>query len=147
MTSSTIGEPTTAPPGQRAGGTNGSDAGSAGAGTTAPTLSDAALAALVESTTSGPTLAPPVTVAGATTGEAAATATWRTNVTIDALWSIDETRNAFMHVVGLGWRKVFNGRDGAFQALVLLASQARQTGRPCNLREEADGMIYEIYLW
>jgi hypothetical protein len=101
----------------------------------------------VESTTSGPTLEPPVTAAGATTGEAAATATWRTNVTIDALWSVDETRNAFMHVVGLGWRKVYNGRDGAFQALVLLASQARQTGRPCNLREEADGMIYEIYLW
>jgi hypothetical protein len=63
------------------------------------------------------------------------------------MWSIDETRNAFVHVVSLGWRKVFNGRDGAFQALVLLASQARQTGRPCNLREEADGMIYEIYLW
>jgi hypothetical protein len=147
MTSSTIGEPTTTPPGQRAGGSNGSEGASGGAGTTAPTLSDSALAALVESTTSGPTLAPPVSTAGATTGEAAATATWQTNVTIDALWSIDETRNAFMHVVGLGWRKIFNGRDGAFQALVLLASQARQTGRPCNLREEADGMIYEIYLW
>lgn len=147
MTSSTIGEPTTTPPGQRSGGKNGAEEASAGAGTTAPTLSDSALAALVESTTSGPTLSPPVASAGATTGEAAATATWRTNVTIDALWSIDETRNAFMHVVGLGWRKVFNGRDGAFQALVMLASQARQTGRPCNLREEADGMIYEIYLW
>jgi hypothetical protein len=147
MTNSTIGEPTTAPPSQRTGGRNGAEGATAGAGTTAPTLSDSALASLVESTTSGPTLEPPVTAAGTGTGEAAATATWRTNVTIDALWSVDETRNAFIHVVGLGWRKVFNGRDGAFQALVLLASQARQTGRPCNLREEADGMIYEIYLW
>jgi hypothetical protein len=145
MTSSYIGEPKTTPPGQRSG--NGDGGGTAGAGTTSPSLSESALAALAESTTSGPALAPPVTAAGATTGDGAATATWRTNVTIDALWSIDEPRNAFVHVVGLGWRKVFNGRDGAFQALVLLASQARQTGRPCNLREEADAMIYEIYLW
>jgi hypothetical protein len=28
-----------------------------------------------------------------------------------------------------------------------MASQARQTGRTVNFREEADGMVYEIYLW
>jgi len=31
---------------------------------------------------------------------------------------------------------------GAFTALTTLASPARQTNRPVNLREEADGMIY-----
>ena len=45
------------------------------------------------------------------------------------------------------WFGQYNGRDGAFQALVALAAQARQTNRIVNLREEADGMIYEIYLW
>jgi hypothetical protein len=116
-------------------------------GGSAPTaLSDIQIAARVaEATpTSGPTLAPP-TAAAETAGEI--TATWRTNVKIDALWSIDETRNAWVRVVGLGWRKIYNGRDGAFQALLTLAAQARQTNRPSNLREEADGMIYEIYLW
>jgi hypothetical protein len=98
-----------------------------------------------------PRLTPP-TVEGAATGIAleevtAVGATWRSGVTVSALWSINEIRNAWMHVVGLGWRKLFNGREGAFTALVTLASQARQTGRQIAFREEADGMVYEIYLW
>lgn len=75
------------------------------------------------------------------------TATYRSNQYIDALWSINQTRNAFMLVRGLGWRKIYNGRDGSFVALCALASQARQTNRPITFREEADGMVYEIYLW
>jgi hypothetical protein len=78
---------------------------------------------------------------------AAVTGTWRTGMTVTALWSINEVRNAWMHVSGLGWRKLYNGRDGAFRALVALAAHARQTGRPINFREEADGMVYEIYSW
>jgi hypothetical protein len=75
------------------------------------------------------------------------TGTVRSNQHIDAMWSIDQVRNAFALVRGLGWRKLYNGRDGAFGALVALASQARQTGAPITFREEPDGMIYEIYLW
>lgn len=110
------------------------------------TVSDAQITEIV--TESAP-LAGPTTIPPAVAVEAAeaVTATWRSNVKIDALWSIDETRNAWVRVVGLGWRKVYNGRDGAFTALTTLAAQARQTNRPVNLREEADGMIYEIYLW
>jgi hypothetical protein len=117
-------------------------------GGSAPTaLSDAQIARRVSeaSPMAGPTVVPPA-VAAEAAGEGI-TATWRNNVKIDALWSIDETRNAWLRVVGLGWRKIYNGRDGAFLALTALASQARQTNRPVNLREEADGMVYEIYLW
>lgn len=78
---------------------------------------------------------------------AGVTAIWRSSQYVDAMWSIDQTRNAFMMVRGLGWRKIYNGRDGAFTALVSLASQARQTGRQVSFREEPDGMVYEIYLW
>lgn len=116
-------------------------------GTSTPTaVSDAQIAVLVAESTP---LAGPTALPAAAVGEAAeaVTATWRSNVTIDALWSIDETRNAWVRIVGLGWRKLYNGRDGAFTALTTLASQARQTNRPVSLREEADGMIYEIYLW
>jgi hypothetical protein len=121
-------------------------------GTTAPKpLTDELLTALVGDgmVESRPTLLPP-SVAGSAEAELpsdGATGTWQNNRTVTALWSINETRNAFMHVHELGWRKLYNGRDSAFVALTALASQARQTGSPIAYREEADGMVYEIYLW
>ncbi len=136
-TTNTHAGPTLTPPGEL----STSEAG----GLAAPTITDEQIAALKVESAAGPTLTPPST-AGAQTGEGV-TVSWHTSVQIDALWSIDQTRNAFVHIVGVGWKKIFNGRDGSFQALVTLASQARQTNRPASLREEADGMIYEIYLW
>lgn len=122
----------------------------AGSGTTtgasAPTLDHIDLTTIGEAATSAPTASPPGT-AGVQVGDEAVTGTWTTNVTIDATWSIDETRNAYVHVAGGAWKKIFNARDGSFQALLTLATQARQTGSPVSLREEADGMVYEIYLW
>jgi hypothetical protein len=115
-------------------------------GTSAPTpITDAEIAALVTESTplAGPT-ALPAAAAGTADG---VTGTWRNNVKIDALWTVDETRNAWVRVVGIGWRRIYNGRDGSFAALLTLATQARQESRTVNFREEADGMIYEIYLW
>ena len=115
-------------------------------GASAPhAVSDAEIAALLTRVRQPPRWPP--RVPGETATAEAVAATWRSNVKIDALWTIDETRNAFVRIAGLGWRKLYNARDGAFMALVTLASQARQTGRPVNLREEPDGMVYEIYLW
>jgi len=96
-----------------------------------------------------PTLLPPSAAGaeGALATAQAVTATWHTNLVVTAMWSINETRNAFIHIQNVGWRKIYNGRDGAYMALVALAGQSRQTGRPVTMREEADGMIYEIYLW
>ena len=131
--------PTLAPPSELSASVAGT------AGLSAPTMTGEQLAAMAVEAPAEPTLAPPAAAEAA--AEAGVAATWRSNVRIDALWSIDETRNAWVNVVGLGWRKLYNGRDGAFQALVSLASQARQTNRIVNLREEADGMIYEIYVW
>ncbi|MGW3037691.1 hypothetical protein ACWDCB_41665 [Streptomyces sp. NPDC001178] len=76
----------------------------------------------------------------------AITGTWTQNAIVDAMWSINQTRNAFLHVKGGAWKKIFNGSDWAFTALTTLASQARQTGRPISFREEADGLVHEIYL-
>jgi hypothetical protein len=131
--------PTMAPPTEAAG------AAGESVGTSSPTLTEEQFTAMAEEAAPAPTLSPPT--AGDVLAAEGVTATWRSNVRIDALWSIDQTRNAFVHVVNVGWRKIYNGRDGAFQALVALAAQARQTNRIVNLREEADGMIYEIYLW
>ncbi len=101
-----------------------------------------------------PTLTPPGVdgsaggaAVSAQTPPTAVTGTWSTNVTVDATWSINETRNAFFHTSTGAWKKVFNGTDSAFDNLVALASQAKQTGHPISFREEADGMTHEIYLW
>ncbi len=115
-------------------------------GASAPTLDHLDLTTIGEAATSAPTASPPGT-AGLDAGEEAVSGTWTTGVTIDATWSIDEVRNAYVHVAGGAWKKIFNARDGSFQALLTLATQARQTGRTVSLREEADGMVYEIYLW
>ena len=96
----------------------------------------------------GPVLTPPgATVQAEAEIAESITGTWRQNVVVTALWSINETRNAWIHLQNIGWKKIFNSRDGAFTTLVTLASQAKQTNRPITCREESDGMIYEIYLW
>lgn len=122
--------------------------GGAGVGTTEPAIKDAAAAGVLTAEPRGPASGPP---GAATTAAAVAsdgiTGTWHNGVTVDALWAANEVRNAWMRVVGVGWKKLYNGSDGAFTALAILASQARQTGRPVNYRDETDGMAHEIYLW
>jgi hypothetical protein len=96
----------------------------------------------------GPTMHPPGAAgAAAAAAVGAVTGTWTSGLMIDATWSINEVRNVFVHVAGGGWKKIFNGTDGAFTALVTLAAQAKQTGHQVAVREEADGMVHEIYLW
>ena len=77
----------------------------------------------------------------------AVTGTWKTGAAVDALWAVNQTRNAFAHIVGVGWMKLYNASDASFTALTTIASQAWQTGKTVNYRQETDGMIHEIYLW
>jgi hypothetical protein len=118
-------------------------------GMSRPTLSPGDLTVDVTTVGSGeqwPVLLPPGT-AGATTAVSGVVGTWTSGVMCDATWCINETRNAYFHVTGGAWKKIFNGTDGAFMALTTLAAQAKQTGHQMNIREEADGMVHEIYLW
>jgi hypothetical protein len=139
--------PGMAPPGAEATATE--QAGGA-VGTSQPTKSptDAGVAAAIETGAEArPTLEPPAAGEAATVQAAGGvTATWQAG-TIGATWSANEVRNAYMYVNSVGWKKIYNGRDGAFTALVTLATQARQTGRQITYRLEADGMVHEIYLW
>lgn len=121
-----------------------------GTGMSEPTLSPDIVARMTAQAAveMAPVLLPPgVDPVREAAAAAALTGTWRQNVQITALWSINEPRNAWIHVADVGWKKLFNGRDGAFTVLATLAAQAKQTGRKVHLREEADGMVYEIYLW
>ncbi len=119
----------------------------ASGGMSAPSeMPDEHFAAAVASIERAPVLTPPGT-AGATAAVTGVTGTWTSGVMCDATWTINETRNAYFHVAGGAWKKIFNGSDGSYMALVTLAAQAKQTGHQMNIREEADGMVHEIYLW
>lgn len=116
---------------------------SGAAGASAPSLQRRPAAGTAAMADAGPSLqAPP-----SATGVGGVTASTWYSGQVTATWSIDEVRNAWIQVAGVGWKKLYNGRDGAFTALLILATQARQTGATIQLREETDGMVYEIYLW
>jgi hypothetical protein len=73
-------------------------------------------------------------------------ATWHRNRKITALWSINQNRNSWIGVSGLGWKKLANNSDSAVVALTMLASHAKQMNRNANIKEDA-GQIKEIYVW
>lgn len=77
-------------------------------------------------------------------GEAAGV--WHSGKKITSLWSINQNRNSWIGVSGLGWKKLANNSDSAVVALTMLASHAKQANRNVNLREES-GQIKEMYVW
>jgi hypothetical protein len=72
---------------------------------------------------------------------------WLNNKRVGALWSIAQARNAWVFVTGVGWKKLANNSDSAIVALTQLCSHARLTQTSFNYREEAGGMIHEVYVW
>lgn len=104
----------------------------------------AAQAAAPVPTISGGDAAPALLPAdGAMTGITA----WQNNKKITGLWSINQNRNSWLHVEGVGWKKLANNSDSAVVALTMLGAHAREKGTNVNYREESDGMIREIYAW
>lgn len=113
--------PTLVPPG--AGNDNSSDGGSAG--TSAPSFTPGNMA----STSTGG-----VTV-------------WNNDKRATALFGINQNRNSWVFVTGVGWKKLANNSDSAVVALTMLAAHAKQAKGQYNYRDEADGMIHESYVW
>ena len=83
-----------------------------------------------------------------TGGGAAATVTaWQTNKKVNALWTINQDRNSWFGVEGIGWRHLANVDETSVTALTMLVGHARSTGAIVNYREEDDNMVHEIYVW
>ncbi len=72
---------------------------------------------------------------------------WLSDKRITGVWSINQNRNSWVHVNGVGWRKLANNSDTAVVALTVLGSHARQTQTRVDYREEADGLLHEMYVW
>jgi len=132
-----------------------------------PTLDPPQVQATLEGNTMSdqvPTLLPPSadgsTGGGAGASDAAPTMTpdtlnaavggltaWNNDKRVTALWGMNQNRNAWVHINGVGWKKLANNSDSAVMALTLLGAHAKQTQTTYNYRDEADGMIHEAYVW
>jgi hypothetical protein len=92
--------------------------------------------------TAAPTEAPPA----ATEEREGIGATWLNSKKITALWSINQNRNAWVHLTDAGWRRLADNSDSAVVALTMLSSHAQHTGATVNALEDA-GKITQVYVW
>jgi hypothetical protein len=90
-----------------------------------------------------PTLEPPSEVL-----EAEAIGLWQSNKHVNSLFVTGAVRNSWMHIVSPSvWRKFAPASDSGVTAMTMLAAHARDRNRPVKYREEADGLVHEIYVW
>lgn len=97
--------------------------------------------------TAAPTAEPPTAAEGGAGAAAIGASVWVNNKKINALWSINENRNVWVGVAGVGWVKLANNSDSAIVAFTMLGANARHTQGVVNYRQEADNMIHEMYVW
>jgi len=71
---------------------------------------------------------------------------WQNGKKFIGLWAINENRNAWVYVDGLGWRKLANDNDNIIINFVTLAAHAKGAGSNVNFREDGD-TIKEMYVW
>jgi len=92
------------------------------------------------------TSAPRLTPSSALSSDGAVGA-WNGDKRVSALWGINQNRNSWVYITGVGWKKLANNSDTAVVALTMLAAHAKQTQTNYSYRDEADGMIHEAYVW
>lgn len=125
-----------------------------------PTLVPPAEAGITMGDQASPGLAPPLEAATAATAEGrpitdpptaesyavGASGVWHNNKKIDGTWAINQNRNSWVHVSGLGWKQLAHDSDSAVVALTVLGAHARQLNRNTNVREE-NNQVVEMYVW
>jgi C1A family cysteine protease len=70
---------------------------------------------------------------------------WLNNVTVIGLWTIDQDRNAWAYLNGIGWRKIATDNDNIFFDLLRLLGAAKEGARPVNVYQD-NGVIKQIYV-
>ena len=90
---------------------------------------------------------PPLSAVDAVGAGGIGATVWVNNKKINALWAINQNRNSWVGVAGVGWVKLANNSDTAIVALTMLGANAKLTQGTVNYRQEADGMIHEMYVW
>jgi hypothetical protein len=72
---------------------------------------------------------------------------WNSQKTIVDQWTINQDRNSWIGVAGIGWQKLSTASDSGCVALTMIASNALITKASVNYRTESDGMVHEIYVF
>jgi hypothetical protein len=85
--------------------------------------------------------------AGAPGSAGAVKTVWNNSQIVNALWTINQDRNSWLGIQGVGWLKLSTASDTGVVALTVLASHAKQMQTVINYRVEDDGMVHEIYAW
>jgi C1A family cysteine protease len=70
---------------------------------------------------------------------------WHKGKKITGLWAINENRNAWAYVSGIGWKKIANNNDNIFNTMLSQLVAAKAGNRNVNLYLEK-GMIKQVYV-
>lgn len=71
---------------------------------------------------------------------------WVKDVRIDGLWAVNQNRNAWAHVAGLGWRKISPDKDSVFFVMLAQLAAAKAGNRRVDFLQE-DGVIKQVYVF
>jgi len=70
---------------------------------------------------------------------------WQNNKRVVGLWAINQDRNAWAYIEGIGWRRIANDNDNIFFNLLIDLTAAKSANRPVNVFIEG-GLIKEVYV-
>jgi len=70
---------------------------------------------------------------------------WLNNTRVIGLWTIDQDRNAWAYLSGIGWRKIAWDNDNIFFDLLRLLAAAKEGARPVNVYQD-NAVIKQIYV-
>jgi sugar lactone lactonase YvrE len=71
---------------------------------------------------------------------------WERNKRITGLWTINQNRNAWVYVQGLGWRKISPDNDNIFFDMLTQLIAAKAGNRRVDFRQK-NRVIKEIYVF
>ena len=73
-------------------------------------------------------------------------AVWQNDKRVTGLYTTFHARNSWMHIGGLGWKRVSNTNDSSQEAMNLFAAHCREKNCRIDFAEE-NGIVKEIYVW
>ena len=71
---------------------------------------------------------------------------WLRKKKITGIWTINQTRNAWVNISGEGWKKINNSNDAKFYVLLSQLIAAKAANRPVNLRIKSKEIL-EAYVF
>jgi len=73
------------------------------------------------------------------------TGVWQNNKRVTGLWTINQDRNAWVFIAGLGWKRIAYNNDNIFFSMLSDLVAAKAANRPVNFYE-VQGLIRQVYV-